>query len=370
VPDPRHRRGVRHSMTTILGLAAAAVAAGCRSFLAIGEWAADAPQSVLRAVGARFDSRRKVFVAPEEATLRRMLQTVNADAVDTAITAWLHARTGMIGGILSDAVAVDGKSLRGTFPRAGGAGVHLLAALSHDQGIVLAQQQVPIGTSEITAFAPLLDALPDGLDGLVITADALHTTRAHAHYLVEHNADYVFTVKANQSGLHHHLTAMPWDRIPALTSTETGHGRTEHRTIRLAPLSTDTTEGFPRSAFPHAAYGFRIDRHTVLRSTNTHRTDTAYGLTGLTDHRAHPHTIARYIRGHWHIENRLHWVRDTTYTEDTSRIRTGNGPRVMASLRNLAISALRLTGHNSITTGLRTMIRNPTRPLQLLGMTT
>jgi hypothetical protein len=226
---------VRHSVLSILGIAAAAVAAGCRSFTAIGEWAAEAPQSVLRAMGARFDRTRKVFVAPDEATVRRVLQAVDADALDAAISAWLHARSD---GNAPDAVAVDGKSLRGTFGRTGGAGVHLLAALSHDQGTVLGQRLVPTGTSEITAFGPLLDAidLTTDLNGLVITADALHTTRAHAHFLVERGADYVFTVKANQSGLHRHLTTLPWHDIPALTTTETGHGRTEHRTIRLAPL--------------------------------------------------------------------------------------------------------------------------------------
>jgi predicted transposase YbfD/YdcC len=368
VPDPRCRRGVRHSVVAILGLAAAAVAAGRRSFLAIGEWAADAPQSALRAVGARFDRGRRQFVAPQEATLRRVLQAVDAEAVDAAITTWVHSRAG---GVVPDAVAVDGKSLRGTFPRSGGAGVHLLAALSHDQGIVLAQQDVPAGTSEITAFAPLLDIIDQTMDltGLVITADALHTTRAHARYLIEHGADYVFTVKTNQSGLHRHLTSLPWDDIPVLTSVTTGHGRTERRTIRLAPLTTDTTAGLPRSAFPHAAHAFRLDRHTILHNGTKPRADTALGLTSLTDHRAHPHTIARYLRGHWHIENKLHWVRDNTYTEDTSRIRTGNGPRVMASLRNLAISALRLAGHTSIATGLRAMTANPTKPLQLLGIT-
>lgn len=355
-------------MMAILGLAVSAVSAGCRSFLAIGEWAADAPQSVLRAVGARFDPRRNRFVAPEEATLRRVLQTVDADAVDAAIASWAHARTG---GVIPDAIAVDGKSLRGTFPRNGGAGVHLLAAMSHDRGIVLGQRLVPAGTSEIATFAPLLDGLADttGLHGLVVTADALHTTRAHAHYLIEHGADYVFTVKTNQSGLHRHLTTLPWHDIPALTDASTGHGRTEHRTIRLAPLTTNTTTGFPRSTFPHAAHAFRIDRHTTHHHNGQHHNHTAYGLTSLADHRAHPHTIAHYIRSHWHIENRLHWIRDNTYTEDTSRIRTANGPRVMASLRNLAINALRLAGHTSIATGLRTMAANPARPLQLLGIT-
>jgi len=351
---------------SILGVAAAAVAAGCRSFTAIGEWAGEAPQSVLRAMGARFDRTRRVFVAPDEATVRRVLQAVDADALDAAISAWLHARAGSHS---PEAVAVDGKSLRGTFARTGGAGVHLLAALCHDQGIVLGQRLVPTGTSEITAFGPLLDTID--LAGLVITADALHTTRAHARSVIDHGADYVFTVKANQSGLHHHLTALPWDDIPALTTTETGHGRTEHRTIRLAPLATDITDaGYTNPGFPHAAHAFRIDRHTTLHGSSQHRTHTALGLTSLTDHRAHPHTIARYLRGHWHIENRLHWVRDVTYREDQSRVRTGTAARTMASLRNLAISALRQTGHTNIAQALRHMARDTNRPLQLLGINT
>jgi len=357
---------------SILGIAAAAVAAGCRSFTAIGEWAADAPQSVLRAVGARFDRNRKVFVAPDEATVRRVLQAVDAEALDAAISAWLQARTDRRGarGAL-EAVAVDGKSLRGTFARTGGAGAHLLAALAHDQGTVLGQRQVPPGTSEITAFGPLLDSIDRtiNLDGLVVTADALHTTRTHARFLVERGADYVFIVKANQSGLHQHLTTLPWHDIPALTTTELGHGRTEHRTVRLAPLATDTHDlGYPHPRFPHATHAFRIDRRTIQHHNGQPRTHTALGLTSLTGHRAHPHTIARYVRGHWHIENRLHWVRDVTYREDHSRVRTGNAARTMASLRNLAISALRQAGHTNIAQALRHLARDATRPLQLLGI--
>ena len=79
--------------------------------------------------------------------------------------------------------------------------------------------------------------------------------------------------------------------------------------------------------------------------------------------------IADLLRGHWHIENRLHRVRDVTYAEDASRIRTGNAPRTMASLRNLAVNALRLAGHTNIAKGLRTMARDPRRPLRLLGIT-
>lgn len=87
---------------------------------------------------------------------------------------------------------VDGKSLRGTFGRSGGAGVHLLAALTHDTGVVLGQRQAQAGSSEIAWFAPLLD--PIELVGRVVTADAPHVTRSHATYLTARSADYVLCV--------------------------------------------------------------------------------------------------------------------------------------------------------------------------------
>ena len=99
------------------------------------------------------------------------------------------------------------------------------------------------------------------------------------------------------------------------------------------------------------------------------RKEIAYCITSLDAEQAGAEQLAGYIRGHWQIENRLHWVRDVTYDEDRSQVRTGTGPRVMASLRNLAISALRLNGHNNIAAALRWTARDPARPLQILGLT-
>ncbi len=95
----------------------------------------------------------------------------------------------------------------------------------------------------------------------------------------------------------------------------------------------------------------------------------AHCITSLTAAQARPEELAGYIRGHWQIENRLHWVRDVTYDEDRSQARTGTGPRVMASLRNLAISALRLHGHTNIAAALRWTARDPSRSLKILGIT-
>ncbi|MGW4482887.1 transposase, partial [Amycolatopsis sp. NPDC004368] len=126
--------------------------------------------------------------------------------------------------------------------------------------------------------------------------------------------------------------------------------------------------GYPVIEFPHATHAFLIQRHTTHHTNGHHTTHTALGITNITAPWAHPAHLGRYVRRHWHIENKLHWVRDVTYTEDHSRVRTGTTPRVMATLRNLTTSALRLTGHTNIAAGLRHMTRNPTRALTLLGI--
>jgi predicted transposase YbfD/YdcC len=373
VTDPRDPRGIRHPLPLVLTLLAAAVAAGNTSFTAIGEWAADLPQSLLARLGARYHPRQQRYLAPTEATLRRVAQRVNADELDTAITTWITHHTTdpeltqhtTDPAALPTGLAIDGKSLRGTYPRTGGTGVHLLAAFTHDTGLVLGQRLVGEG-GEIAAVQPLLDGID--LTDTVLTADAMHSVRAHAHYLHTRGGHYVFTVKTNRSKLYTQLDSLPWHQAPMLAYTETGHGRHEKRTVQVLPLGDYL--GFPRSTFPHAAHAFLIERYVTHHTSGIRSAHVALGVTDLTGDAAHPDQIARYVRGQWSIENRLHWVRDTTYREDASRVRTGTAPHVLASLRNLAISALRLAGHPSITTGLRHMARNPHRPLALLGIPT
>lgn len=371
IPDPRHRRGIRHPLTAILAITAAAVATGARSFTAIAEWATDAPQPVLARLGARFDPRRARYQAPDEATLRRVTQRLDGDLLDAAISAWLASHSPTPDHVpehpttMPPAIAVDGKSLRGTFPHAGGAGVHLLSAFTHDTGTVLTQRHVAVGTSEITWFPTLLEDLD--LAGRVVTADALHTVADHARYLHTRGADYVFTVKENQHRLYAQLDALPWHQAPTLVFTERGHGRSEKRTIQVLPLGDYI--GFPQVTFPHARHAFLIERYITHHATGQRSAHVALGVTSLTGPAAHPAQIHAYVRGQWQIENRLHWVRDVTMGEDASRVRTGTAPRVMASLRNLTISALRLAGQTNIAQALRHLARNPDRPLELLGMT-
>jgi hypothetical protein len=127
-------------------------------------------------------------------------------------------------------------------------------------------------------------------------------------------------------------------------------------------------------AFPHARQAIQVTRRTRSVSTRTGRkgrwrTETVYAITDLAPHQARPDELAAWIRGHWQIENGLHWIRDVTFAEDLSQIHTGAAPQVMAALRNLAISLHRLAGATNIAKALRHHSRNALRPLQLLKIT-
>ncbi len=349
VSDPRDPRGVQHEFPTILAVAVCAVLAGCRSFTAIGQWAANASTQVLAALGVG-------GCLPEESTIRRALHNLDGDELDTAIGRWAAGRTDP--GWTRRLVAVDGKRVRGS----GGDAIkprHLLAAIDHAHGVVLAQRDVGCKTNEITEFAPLLDSVD--LTGAVVTADALHAQRDHADYLVvQRGADYLLTVKANQPTLFAQLKHLPWVDIPVVhVQRGRTHGRVAKRSIKIVTVSSGIL-------FPHARQAIQITRKTRRPGTSKWTTEIAYAVTSLTAEQATAAELAGWVRGHWHIENRLHWVRDVTYDEDRSQVRTGGGPRAMASLRNLAISMLRLAGATNIAAALRHHAWDPLRPVTLL----
>ena len=349
VADPRHRRGVRHRLAAILGLAVCAVLAGARSFTAIAEWAADADPETLRVLGAG-------GVVPSESTFRRTLQRLDADGFDELAGSWAAQRTAPGPGGRR-VIAVDGKTLRGS-ASGGEPGDHLLAALDHGHGAVLGQVEVGAKTNEIPMFPVLCDRMEIG--GAVITADAMHAQRGHATYLAGRGAHYLFTVKRNQPGLFAQLAALPWRQVPvAHDARERGHGRHERRTLKITAVAAGL-------AFPHAAQAIQIVRRRKLRGKKKWSRETVYAITSLTAVQASPAELAAIIRGHWMIEDRLHWVRDMDFDEDRSQIRTGSGPRVMASLRNLVLTILRLAGAISIAAALRHHARRPDRPLRTI----
>jgi predicted transposase YbfD/YdcC len=347
-------------------VAVAAVLAGARSLAAIGEWASDAPGQVLAALGVRRDPLTGAFRPPGEATVRRVLARVDPDALDRAIGAWLAGQQpppptgpGPPGRSPRRAVAVDGKTLRGSGHHPNPQ-VHLLAAMDHTTRAVLAQTDVDHTTGEIARFRPLLNGLD--LADTVVTADALHTQREHADWLVAYkHAAYLLLVKANQPTLHQQLTALPWREIPAQDHTrDRGHGRIETRRLQVT-----TVAGLD---FPHANQALRITRRVRSLHRRRWRTVTVYAVTNLTAAQARPACLADWIRGHWGIEA-VHHLRDVTLAEDASQTRTGTAPRAMASLRNLAIGILRARGDRNIAAALRRNARDATRILPLLGVT-
>jgi predicted transposase YbfD/YdcC len=344
VPDPRKRRGLRHPLAGLLAVGIAAVIAGSRSFAAIGQWAADAGPEVLAGLGA-------VRGPAEESTFRRAFALASADVLDRVLGAWLHTRAVQAGGRL--VIAIDGKTVRGAKDKDGKA-PHLVAALAHGIGAVLGQVAVDAKSNEIPAVRELLKAFAD-LARAVLTIDAMHTQSDTAQVILGRGADYVMTVKGNMPTLYRKLKKLPWAAIPATSAVSTGHGRRARRTIKvtLAPAWIE---------FHGAAQVAQLRRTVTKKGSKT--VEVVYLITS--DRYAGPVTLAAWVRGHWHIENKLHWVRDVTYQEDKSLVRTGNAPRVMASLRSLAISVLRLDGHTNIAAANRHHARDPQRTLKLL----
>jgi predicted transposase YbfD/YdcC len=201
----------------------------------------------------------------------------------------------------------------------------------------------------------------DDLTGVVVTADAMHCQKAHADYLVlQRGAHYILTVKNNQRGLRNQLKALPWEKVPvAHTTTNRGHGRVEQRTHKVVSVSAGIL-------FPHAMQAIQIIRKSRKIKGKKWRTEVVYAVTSLPAAHTTAAELATWIRGHWCVENRLHWVRDVTFDEDRSQIRTANGPRIMASLRNLAISILRLAGATNIAQATRHHAWDPLRPVTSL----
>ena len=190
IPDPRKPRGVRHKVQSVLATAICAVLAGARSFIAIGEWAAEQSEQTLQRLGGKHGK------PPSERTYRRLFATLDVAEIDRRTGAWVATQQQLQAGA---ALAIDGKTVRGSGDGTNPA-LHLLSAIVHGSSAVVAQVAVESKTNEITKVGPLFEGR--GIEGVVVTADALLTQREIARHLVEDkHADYVFTAKENQPTL-------------------------------------------------------------------------------------------------------------------------------------------------------------------------
>ena len=196
----------------------------------------------------------------------------------------------------------------------------------------------------------------------MVTFDGIHTVRAGLAWPVtEKKADYLAIVRGNQPGLHAQLRKLPWKTVPAAASYHgRGHGRQEQRMLQAVTVSAGLN-------FPHAAQALRITRRTRPLPSGKWRTVTVHAVTSLAFGQATPAELAGWIRGHREIEA-LHHIRDVTFAEDASQIRTRSGPQVMAILRKLAITLFRQAGHANIAAACRHHARSALRPLAILGL--
>jgi predicted transposase YbfD/YdcC len=330
IPDFRHCRGKRHPLPAILSLACCAMLCGYRTYSAIAEWGRNYGMGMARALGFVHDT-------PCAATLHTIFRYVDRDILARKLGAWAEQVVARHPPAPPAAVALDGKTLRGS-RKQGAPGVHLLSALSHHLGLTLAQQAVSDKTNEITQVEAVLRQLV--LPGRVFTMDALLTQRHVAQAIVDGGGDYVMIVKENQPQLHADIelvfTLPPaGDQQPRARTVDLGHGRIEQRNITTSAALVGYND------WPGLAQVFEIGRHVITKKTGEERVEVVYGVTSLRPERVSPGQLLAFVRGHWHIENKSHWVRDVTFDEDRSQVRCGNIPHVMAALRNTAIGVLR-----------------------------
>lgn len=243
----------------------------------------------------------------------------------------------------------------------------LLAALDHATSVVVAQRTVDAKTNEISCFRTVLDQIDD-LNDVVITVDAVHAQTHHVTYRRGRGTHLLVCGKGNQPTLLARLKTLPWKDVPiGHPSTGRAHGRIEQPTLKVVTV----TEQAGGLGFPGAAQALQIVRRTRRinpkpGTKNRWRTKTVYAIVTLPAEHASPAELATWIRQHWHIENRLHWVRDVTLGEDLHHARTGTGPHVLAVLRNLILGLPRLDGHDNIARALHHHARHPDQAIAML----
>jgi predicted transposase YbfD/YdcC len=365
VTDRRSRRGRVYGFVFILAASLIAVLGGASNFRQIADQVADFPQSLLRKLGAKWCYFRGGFRRPSEKTIRLVLTNIDADQLDAVAGAWLrHRAKPETDGTMT--VAIDGKVLRGAWTD-DNEKFTLFSAMLHRIGVTIAQVQVPADTNEITQVKALLDTIPARTgERVVVTMDAAHTQRDTAEYLVaERGFTYIMTTKGNQPTLLKSVftACLPLVKTePHHTVEERGHGRIN----RWSTWITDAT-GID---FPHVRTAGCIRRETFNLAGDRTSKEYAWIITGSPTGEGgitHAEHLHKLVREHWGIENKSHYVRDTTWREDAHQAYSGSGPQTMATLRNIAAGLIRLTGVSAIKRTTEWLSRNPIRALTFIA---
>jgi predicted transposase YbfD/YdcC len=368
VPDPRRQASVDYTVPAILTLAVAAILSAHQSVLAIAEWGARQERDLLAWLG--FPEGR----TPCQSTVQRLFRKLDGHALAAALGA--HFAPAAAPAPLepgAEGVAIDGKAQRGRLQyQPGGSPVHALTAFCHEHGVVLAHEPIEHGADKSEAELTVAPELLAQVDwrGRVLTGDALFCQRHLCEQVLAAGGDYLLLVKANQPTLHRDLELTfdpPPDGPPPLPlldrrvarTVERGHGRDEDTRHLIA--STDLTGYLD---WPGLAQVFRLER--TWREAGQQKRQLHYGITSLPPARGPAARLLALKRGHWRIENQLHWSKDVTLGEDASLVHAGQGPTVLALLRETALSLLRWAGHRAITSRLRYHSQHPEAAVALL----
>jgi predicted transposase YbfD/YdcC len=262
--------------------------------------------------------------------------------------------------------AVDGKAVRGANRQ--GAQVHLVSLVEHGTGRVLQQARVRDKSNEITAVPRLLDGRE--LHGTVTTMDALLTQQALAEQILAQHGHYLMIVKENQPTLYAAIDLVfrmpppprPTHQLDQVTTINQGHGRLETRTLER----TCALNGY--LDWPGVGQVLKRTCQRIQLTTGEVSEEVRYGVASLRWDEASAAQIEALWRGHWGIENKVHYVRDVSMGEDAGQIRTGQAPQALAALRNGLLTLLRSTGVTQIADALRHYAAHLDETLALIGV--
>jgi predicted transposase YbfD/YdcC len=348
IPDPRRGQGRRYDLAYLLTCLAAAMLCGRNSTLAGAEWCRDHQDLLEKLFGPR------KFYCPDDALYRKVLPRLDAAQVEAAIGDWIRAP------LLAqpdEPIALDGKTVRGAKADDEKA-PHLLSFCPHYTQETVLQIRVEEKTNEIPVAFALLPFLP--VAGRVYTADALHTHPPFFQRIQALHGHTVLIVKGNQPTLQEHLVtyfADPLASFAQACSIDLQRGRKEVRSLKV----TTALNEYLQQDWPGVAQVAQLTRTVTVSKTAEMTTEVVYLITTLTKEQASPERLLELVRGHWGIENRSHYVRDVTFQEDRSRLRTGNAPQILAALRNLVISLIHRHGSSQIASTRRSLSSHPER---------
>jgi len=340
MPDPR-RNNSRHVLTDILTIALFAIICGADGWVAV------------EAYGVAKLAWLKTFLElphgiPTHDTFGRVFALLDPDAYESRFRAWMAAMVELSGGKL---VALDGKSLRRSFEHAWDKGgmAHMVSAFVQGNSMVFAQQKTDGKGQELSAIEKLLAMLD--LKGAVVTIDAIATQKEIAAQIVNAGANYVLPVKDNQPTLHAKLAAAMDDAIldgfkklshDFFEETDGGHGRVETRKLWVC-WDVEELLGDLGAQWPGLKALIRVERtRESSRGDGSRKTSIEqHCYIASLDRRTKAERLAGYIRGHWSVENNLHWQLDVSFREDERRIRKGNGAENFSRMCRTALNLLK-----------------------------